>query len=109
MKGLVLAEKYCKETVAPAFKAKFPGLYDQMAFGLAGPGSECYGYDDEISRDHDWGPKVCIWIPEGLFQERGEELQGLYDSLPGECCGFNGINRWDTALRRDGVISIKRF
>lgn len=109
MQGLELAEKYYHEIVGPAFREKFPGLYDQMAFGLVGPGSECYGYDDEISRDHDWGPKVCIWIPEGLFRERGEELQSVYNSLPGECCGFKGVNRRDLALRRDGVISTKSF
>ncbi len=109
MKGLELAEKYFNSIVAPGFKSVFPELYNQMAFGLVGAGSECYGYDDELSRDHDWGPRVCVWVPDDLYRRKGPELQQVYDSFPGECCGFSPVQRIDTAVQRDGIISIERF
>ncbi len=109
MKGLELAYRYYREVAAPALKAEFHGEFERLAFGLVGPGSECYGYDDELSRDHDWGPKVCVWVPEKLFLSRGEEMQRCYEGLPGSCCGFGPIERRDTAARRDGILSTPRF
>lgn len=109
MKGLELSRRYYTQTVMPAFRSEFPADYGLMAFGLAGPGSECYGYDDEISRDHDWGPKICIWIPDDLYRSKGEELQQFYESLPKECCGYGPITRRDPGVRREGVLSIDGF
>ncbi len=109
MKGLELARQYYQNTIYPAFVNAFPEEIGNMAFGLCGPGSECYGYDDEISRDHDWGPRICVWIPEELFQRRGDEMDRLYREQPGSCCGYGPPQRVDRGVRRDGVISIPRF
>lgn len=109
MKGMQLAENYFKSLVQPAFRKQFPSLYQHMAFGLAGPGSECYGFDDEFSRDHDWGPRVCIWVPDRIYAAHGGRLQKSYEALPGECCGFQAVQRKDTGIRRDGIISIPVF
>ena len=56
MRGLELSRLYYEQTGRPALEDRFPELLPQMAFGLAGEGSECFGFDDEFSRDHDWGP-----------------------------------------------------
>jgi hypothetical protein len=109
VKGLELARGFFRDVVFPAFKEKAPGSLSSMAFGLAGPGSECYGFDDEISRDHDWGPRVCIWIPEQLYREQGERLQRLYDDLDPVYRGYGPVRRLDTRVRRDGVLSTERF
>lgn len=109
MKGLMLASRYYRETVHPAFMYAFPEEIGNMAFGLCGPGSECYRYDDEISRDHDWGPRVCVWIHEALFRKRGTEMERLYRELPQSCCGYGPPERIDRDVRRDGVISVPRF
>jgi len=109
VKGLELARRFYTDVALPVFKDKAPQSLSSMAFGLAGPGSECYGFDDEISRDHDWGPRVCIWIPEKLYQEQGERLQRIYDELDEVFLGYGPVRRLDTRVRRDGIISTERF
>jgi len=109
MKGLDLALGYYTDVILPAFSTRFPDVLDNLAFGLVGPGSECYGFDDVVSRDHDWGPRVCIWLPEALYQNDGMVLQETYDGLPPVYKGFGPICHLDTRMRRDGVLSIERF
>ncbi|MCL2124983.1 MAG: DUF4037 domain-containing protein [Oscillospiraceae bacterium] len=61
MNGLQLSREYYANTAEPSLKREFPDIYPRLAAGLAGNGSECFGYDDEISRDHDWGIDFYIW------------------------------------------------
>ena len=56
MKGLELAEKYYEAYGRKMIEENFPEIRDQIAAGLVGQGSECLGFDDEISMDHDYGP-----------------------------------------------------
>ena len=48
MKGMELARSYY-EQYGDQIRGMFPQYADRMAFGLVGEGSECYGYDDDIS------------------------------------------------------------
>ena len=64
MKGLDISREYFNNVAKPRFEEDFPQLYPRIAAGLAGNGSECFGYDDEISRDHDWGADFFIWLSE---------------------------------------------
>ncbi|MCL1834827.1 MAG: DUF4037 domain-containing protein [Oscillospiraceae bacterium] len=64
MNALQLSQEYFDNVAKPLLKRDFPELYPRLAAGLAGNGSECYGYDDEISRDHDWGVDFFIWALE---------------------------------------------
>ena len=61
MNGLTLSREYFFDAAEPELKRAFPKLYPRLAAGLVGNGSECFGYDDEISRDHDWGVDFFIW------------------------------------------------
>jgi hypothetical protein len=109
VKGLELARRFFTDVAFPAFKEKAPHTLNSMAFGLVGPGSECYGFDDGISRDHDWGPRVCIWIPEQLYREEGRRLQAIYGELEKVYLGYGPVRRLDTRFPRDGVSSTERF
>lgn len=62
MKQMELARRYFEEFGRPMIESQFPQLKDSYAAGLAGEGSGCLGYDDEISQDHDFAPGFCIWL-----------------------------------------------
>ena len=102
MKGLEISRAFWEEHGKPMMEERFPELLDLTAVGLVGPGSECFGYDDEISRDHDFEHGFCIYLPdEERVSRRKEFLLGrAYESLPKEFMGlrrslFNpaGVNR----------------
>ena len=59
-----LSKTYFEDIAFPALQEAFPKLAPRLAAGLVGNGSECFGYDDEISRDHDWGIDFFIWLPD---------------------------------------------
>lgn len=108
MKGLALAEAYYNDVGREAVKNAFGGLYERMAFGLVGEGSECLGYDDEISRDHDWGPGFCIWMSGEDCLRHGEAVAAVYDSLPQTYRGYRRIGT-EQGAGRVGVQSIEGF
>lgn len=108
MKGLVLCEKFYMEFGADMIEKKFPQYKNRIAAGLFGDGSECYGFDDEISKDHDWGPGFCLFLTHDVFEEIGRALQLEYDKLPKKYLGFERINsQWGT--ERLGVIEIGAY
>ena len=73
-----------------------------------GEGSERFGFDDEYSKDHDFGPGFCLWVTKDTYEKIGEELQNEYDRLPKE---YMGITRVDTKMAegRCGVCVIGDF
>lgn len=62
MRGLELAERFYEEVGRPLLTEEYPFELPRIAVGLVGEGSECFGFDDEVSRDHDWGPGFCICL-----------------------------------------------
>lgn len=81
--GLALARKYYESFGRQMIEEDFSEYADKIAVGLVGRGSDCFGYDDEASRDHDWGPDFCMWVTDETYEEIGEALQQAYERLPG--------------------------
>lgn len=52
--------RFYEEHVADLIHTGFREYETRIAVGIAGEGSDCFGYDDEISRDHDFGTGVCL-------------------------------------------------
>lgn len=107
-KGMDLCEDFYKEYGAPMIHANFPEYETAIAVGLVGEGSECFGFDDSVSRDHDFGPGFCMWLTDSVYDEIGQRLQEEYDKLP---TTYMGITRRNTreAKKRVGVFRISEF
>lgn len=93
MTGLALSEKYFEEVGRPAFLKTCGDIYDSLAFALCGEGSECMGFDDELSRDHDFGPGFLVLVNDETYEKHAPLLWEVYSSLPKE---FMGYARKDT-------------
>ena len=109
MKGLELAEKYYNTHGRKMLQSKFPHLADQMATGLVGYGSECLGFDDELSMDHDYGPSFCVWLPREIYKQYGAQMQAAYEELPQEFMGYSGRVSQEQGRGRVGVLCLEDF
>lgn len=111
MKGLELSERFYYEYGEKMIKESFADIEKYLAVGLAGSGSECFGYDDEISRDHDFEPGFCIFIPdEDVIDSRTEfALERAYAKLPKEFMGYQRSPLSPVGGNRHGVIRISSF
>lgn len=108
MQGIELAEKFFNE-YGKAMLESFAEIYPRMAAGVAGEGSECLFYDDEISRDHDFDVGFCIWLTKEDEQEYGFALSRAYSKLPKEFCGIKRQILSPAGGDRRGVSSINAF
>lgn len=92
MNGLELAKKYYETYGSELINSVEPSLFERVSIGLCGEGSQCFGFDDEISQDHDFAPGFCIWLSDEDFARYGQALQKAYDGLPHSFCGFSREN-----------------
>ena len=106
--GLALCEQYYEAYGRAMIAEKFGEYENKIAVGLVGKGSDCFGYDDEASRDHDWGPGFCMWLTEETYGQIGEALQKAYEELPREFQGISRAPRVNAGNRR-GVMIISDF
>ncbi len=109
MNGLELSERYFLEVGAPMIAEKFPEIKERVAAGLVGDGSECFGFDDEISRDHDWGPSFCLWLTKQDFKSFGRSLSLAVDGLPKAFAGVGPRTDSKWGGGRTGVFEVGQF
>ena len=112
IQGLDLAKAYWEQVGHPMLEERYPQYRGRIAAGLMGHGSDCYGFDDAISRDHDFGPGFCLWLTSEDYQAIGDQLQKDYEALPTEFMGFGSRTdsvRAKGADRRVGVFEIGAF
>lgn len=109
MKGLELSRMYWEKCALPLFRRELPAFLERAAVGLVGEGSECFGFDDEISQDHDWGPGFCLWLPESEWAEWQDAVEALLVRLPDTYEGFPARMAPAKRMGRVGPLSIEGF
>ena len=72
--GLQLAREFYADVVRTLLAERCPGL--EYAAALIGPGSEILGYDSARSTDHDWGPRLQLFVPGGDIEPVAALLAG---------------------------------
>ena len=81
MKGLEEARKFYEEAGAEMISRNFGDFENRIAVGLVGHGSECFGFDDQTSRDHDFETGFCLWLTKDDEEKIGFRLMRAYDKL----------------------------
>ncbi len=111
MNGLELSRAFFEEWGRPMLERDFPHLLPRLAAGLTGSGSECFGYDDEVSRDHDFEPGFCLFLPgEDVVDRRSAFLlERAYAKLPREFRGFRRPVLQPVGGARRGVLRLGDF
>lgn len=111
MKGLEIAKAFYEEYGEPMLRDRFPSLTPYLAVGLMGRGSECFGFDDEVSRDHDFEPGFCIFLPgEDVVDRRTAFLlERAYAGLPKEFMGLRRSMTGPVGGARHGVLRTAEF
>jgi hypothetical protein len=115
IKGLELSRLFFEEAVRPLLEESFPSL--RYAAALLGTGSEVLGFDTEMSRDHEWGPRFDLFLEESDYEEKRDSIKEvLRRKLPHRFRGYptsftdpdpsdHGVRRPDE--RGDGPVNHK--
>ncbi|MFK7801886.1 MAG: DUF4037 domain-containing protein, partial [Anaerolineae bacterium] len=86
--GLDLSEKFYKAIIKSLLDKHFPDL--RYSAALLGNGSEVLGFDTAQSMDHDWGPRVMLFLSQadhGRLQNPIDQM--LRHELPNEFAGIS--------------------
>lgn len=84
--GLELSRRFFEDAVRPILSRAAPDL--GYAAALIGSGSEVLGFDDEMSADHHWGPRVMLFLDDAAMNLQERIDQALRDNLPLEFLGY---------------------
>ncbi len=92
----------------PMLEKKFPLFLDKIAVAIVGEGSHCFGYDDKISRDHDFYPCFSLFVTRDTYEKIGSYLEAEYERLEGK---FHKTleNLSIHGQKRNGVFVIEDF
>lgn len=86
--GLRLGRLFFEEAVRPILETTVPAL--KYSAALIGSGSEILGFDDEMSADHHWGPRVMLFLsPEDLDSNRDTIVRAMRERLPPKFLGYS--------------------
>ncbi len=93
MQGIELSRGFYVDVVRPWLEKAAPEL--RYSAALLGSGSELLGFDDETSKDHDWGPRLRIYVAKDQFGHFARRLIDEFSKVApaqylGEPIGLRG-------------------
>lgn len=105
--GSALSRMYYDQLVAPAAAVRWPNL--PHAAGRLGSGSDVLGFDDAVSRDHDWGLRLNFLVDADMVAQVEAHLDRvLPDRFSGHPIRFP--TTWDPHMRhRVQVEDVRSF
>lgn len=107
IQGLDLCQGFFEDCVRPILKKYFPEL--RYSAGLLGYGSDVLGYDDPVSADHMWGPRLYVFLTQADIHLKEEILSALSLELPyiyrGYSVNFSEPDPRDGGIRHAAFIS----
>ena len=109
MKGLEISKMFYKEYGEVMLNSDFPELINKIAVGLIGAGSECFGYDDTVSTDHDFDPGFLIFIGDDIDDDTKFKLERSYSKLPREYKGYTRAIMSPVGGNRRGIKRVSEF
>lgn len=111
MNGLELSRRYFETCGLPMLETEFPHLLPYLAVGAVGSGSDRYGFDDDLSRDHDFEPGFCLFLPDESVVSRRDAflLERAYAKLPDEFMGVKRQRLSPVGGNRNGPIRTADF
>lgn len=106
--GAELCREYYEQYGKPMIENSFAPYASKIAVGHVGEGSDCFGFDDGLSVDHDFGPGFSMWVTADTYKEIGESLSKAYKELPDEYKGYHRVTSHH-GMERFGVCIIEDF
>jgi hypothetical protein len=80
-KNLYRCRRFYEDFGATMIHDKFPEYENRIAVGFCGEGSDCFGYDDYISTDHDYTTGFTMWLTDEDYELFGDRLGQEYITL----------------------------
>lgn len=111
MTGIELSRSFYEQYGKPMLETDFADIMPLLAVGFVGSGSERFGFDDEISRDHDYEAGFSIFLPneEKLDRRAAFLLERAYNKLPKEFMGVKRPLVSPVGGSRNGPVRIADF
>lgn len=108
MNGISLSAAFFHDCVLPLLRLSFsPGVHAVSA-AILGDGSEVLGYDDEISQDHNFSPRVLLFLEDESYDRFGPALRDdLRNALPASYRGTALL--WSECRQALDVVPMRRF
>ena len=101
MRGLDEARRLYDERGRAMIHEQFPDYEGRIAVGLCGHGSQCFGFDDALSRDHDFDAGFCLWLTDEDDVKIGVALARAYRAItPGEAAAHSAMAESGVGVRR---------